>query len=723
MTPEHRERMLECAMAYISHGWRVIPLCYPVDGACTCGRGCKKPGKAPHYKLAVNGSKDASSDEATVKEWFASSLNFNIGVVAGRESGLVILDVDPATGGDESIKKFPEIHTATVQTGGGGLHYYFRHTGEEIRNSAGTLAGGLDIRGENGYVVAPPSLHVSGQEYRWLVDPRGLQDAPQWLTGHKGRRSPANHPAGHESIPEGKRNDILTSLAGGMRQQGFEEDEIYVALCAINAKRCNPPLPEDEVAVIAKSVCNYTPDENKTIRDKILLRDDHPDTVAEAYEKHSPVAHHYHPFDGWSICKDGRYEKVDDKKQIAKYISRFASQCWFVKNKHKNRIRLSSGRVNDILQQLSFLDGVYLRPSMAAPHSVDGTLDPQNIIACRNCLVEIDTGKTHPITPTFYTFNYLPYDYVSGAISEKWNRFLFDITDHDAELMLLLQMWCGYLLMPTTKYQKFLLCVGDGANGKFVFFDTIAAALGKQNVSNVPLESFAEPYKVFATFGKTVNMSNENAKTLEAAAESIIKEFVGGDKMLWEQKYRDAFSAYPTAKLMFATNILPRIHDPSDGIWRRMLYVPFDVVFPEDKQNKNLAAELQEPGELAGILNWMLEGREALETCGGFIIPQRCKERLQIYRDESNSSRMFISEFLEVDPDNAEPVVKSQLYCTYQKWCKDNGYYAKGAAQFGQDLRRYFPDIQDIRKSFDGSKKTAYIGIRCQEGSELLSAY
>lgn len=452
---------------------------------------------------------------------------------------------------------------------------------------------------------------------------------------------------------------------------------------------------------------------------RLVLPDDHPDTIAEAFERQSQVKHRYHPHDGWSICKDGRYQKVDDKKQIARYISRFASQCWFTKNKQTQRVRLTSGRVNDIIQQLSFLDGVYLRPSQAAPYSLDGSVDPQNIIACQNCLVDRITRKTYPISDKFYTFNYLPYDYDADAISEKWGHFLVDVTDGDPELMRLLQTWCGYLLMPTTKYQKFLLCVGEGANGKFVFFDTVAAAVGKDNVSNVPLEAFSDPYKVFATYGKVVNMSNESTQTLEAAAESIIKEFVGGDKMLWEQKYRDAFSAYPTAKLMFATNILPTIRDPSDGIWRRMLYVPFDVQFPEDKQNRNLAAELQEPRELAGILNWMLEGMDMLEADGGFVIPQRCKERLQVYRDESNSARLFIAEHLEVDATGNCQIVKGNLYAAYQQWCKDNGYHAKGNARFGADIHRCFPYVQDSRPWVGMSKKTVYVGIRPQEGIDL----
>ncbi|GAF97451.1 unnamed protein product, partial [marine sediment metagenome] len=90
------DRKRECVEYYVSQGWRVMPLCYPIDGQCSCGRGAKcSAGKAPHFKLAPQGSKNATKDMAVIDEWFNSGLDFNIGICAGAESNLVILDVDP----------------------------------------------------------------------------------------------------------------------------------------------------------------------------------------------------------------------------------------------------------------------------------------------------------------------------------------------------------------------------------------------------------------------------------------------------------------------------------------------------------------------------------------------------------------------------------------------------------------------------------------------------
>lgn len=462
----------------------------------------------------------------------------------------------------------------------------------------------------------------------------------------------------------------------------------------------------------------------------VILPDDHPDTIASAFwqnSKKNDVQHKYNRFDGWSIFYKGKYQRVEDIKEIRLHIRKFITNCWIKKGRgdkaYRVRVKQSSGFIGDILEALAAMPRVHLLPKKKAPCSLDDSLDAEHVIAAKNVLIDISKRPhiTHPITEQFYTLNYLTYEYVKGAFPDKWASFLADITMSDIDLMLLLQQWCGYLLLPTLKYQKFLLCVGDGANGKGVFFDTITAALSQQNVSNVPLARFSNPYALFGTYGKLVNMSNENTKDVENNAESIIKEYVAGDKILWEQKYHDAFFAYPTAKLMFATNELPRIKDTTDGIWRRMILVPFEAKFTGDKQNTNLARELQQPDELAGILNWMIEGAEILEKMGKFVEPKKCKNALNKYRDESDSARLFLLEHIEADLD--VELHPCQIPCTwlhqqYQKWCDANGYKPKNNVHFGQTLHQML-SVQKSRPWFGTKKINVYLGIRPQQGSEV----
>jgi len=127
--------------------------------------------------------------ETQVRRWIAQHPDANLAVVTGAVSGLVVLDVDPRHGGTTSLAGWEREHAAlpsTVEsrTGGGGRHLYFAHPGRVVRNRVG-LAPGLDLRGDGGVIVVPPSIHPSGKAYRWLAGhhPDDLDPAPMpdWL--------------------------------------------------------------------------------------------------------------------------------------------------------------------------------------------------------------------------------------------------------------------------------------------------------------------------------------------------------------------------------------------------------------------------------------------------------------------------------------------------------------------------------------------------------------
>ena len=455
----------------------------------------------------------------------------------------------------------------------------------------------------------------------------------------------------------------------------------------------------------------------------IILKSEDIDVVTAAYVEQSPVEYKYNSFDGMSIFSKGKYQTVANTEEVRLHIRRFLAKCKILKKK-KGYVPLSrknKGFISDMIETICSLPDVHLLPSQKAPCSLDGKLDPVGIIATNNCLVNatVYPPETHPITNMFYTHNYLTYDYIAGKVSEIFSKFLVDITVGDLDLIMLLQQWAGYLLLSTLKYQKFLLAVGDGSNGKFVFFDTIAAALGKENVSNVPLARFIDKHTLFGTYGKMVNMSNENAKDVEGDVESVIKEYVGCDKMLWEQKYKDPFFAYPTAKLMFATNDLPRIRDHSDGIWRRMILVPFKAKFEGDQIDRDLGRKLQQPGELAGVLNWMIEGARMLEDMGGFIEPDAAKKALDEYRNESDSARLFAMENLESCPINDSVQIPCRLlHRWYQEWCKEGNFRPKNQTHFGRTINAIYP-VQKSRPWINGKKVNVYLGMVPQAGSDV----
>lgn len=259
-TPEFNDSRLDSALKYAEFfNWKVFPLHTIVDGRCTCGRSnCTSPGKHPRTE---NGVKDATTDAETIKGWWSKWPDSNIGIATGN--GLVVLDVDPRHGGDESIEDIEIPETVQVLTGGGGRHYYFEYDGA-IGNRT-NIKPGLDIRGQGGYVVAPPSNHVSGGQYEWelssIPGETPLADCPKWITENK-KPTTSVEPI-PSTIKEGSRNDSLTSLAGSMRRRGASQDSVLAALMAEN-KKCVPPLKDDELQKIAASICRYEPEKNES---------------------------------------------------------------------------------------------------------------------------------------------------------------------------------------------------------------------------------------------------------------------------------------------------------------------------------------------------------------------------------------------------------------------------------------------------------------------------
>jgi len=267
-----REILFGAALRYVKRGWPVFPVHIPVGGECSCGRpACPNKGKHPR---TAHGLTDATTDENTVSTWWEFDFRCsNVGIRTGQESGLVVLDVDPRHGGDESLRQLeaqygPLPETPTVLSGGGGKHLYFQHPGFYVRSGSNVLGVGLDIKGDGAAIVAPPSLHASGQQYRWARGKPPEQDQfsplPAWLLellrgphAQEERSSKERTSLAAHVIPEGQRNTVLTSVAGGIWRQGVTEETLVHALLSENDQRCVPPLPEEEVKRIAQSVARY----------------------------------------------------------------------------------------------------------------------------------------------------------------------------------------------------------------------------------------------------------------------------------------------------------------------------------------------------------------------------------------------------------------------------------------------------------------------------------
>lgn len=264
----------QLAAHYVRQGWPVLPLHYIADtGECSCGgQGSNpkcKPGKHPFAKFAPNGSKSATTDGAAVRTWF-ERMPYNIGIATGAASGIFVLDRDDLDGGDCSLEQLEAIHGALPPTlkqkTGNGMHYLFKlPAGVDLSNSQKTLGAGLDTRGTGGYICAAPSIHVSGNVYKWvdcdLPTSDMLAEIPSWVIEKLQSKDSNTKPsvmsailgsAGEfqwpDKISDGEgRESFLVKAAGHLRGKGNEQGMIERTLLDYNKLHNSPPLGDDVV--------------------------------------------------------------------------------------------------------------------------------------------------------------------------------------------------------------------------------------------------------------------------------------------------------------------------------------------------------------------------------------------------------------------------------------------------------------------------------------------
>lgn len=241
------------ALQYAEFHWSVIPI--------------RAFDKRPLIKWQEYQQRRASILE--INDWYQQWNNANVGIVTGKVSGIVVLDIDPQHDGEKSLEAWEKEHgplprTVEVKTGGGGRHLYFKHPGGVVHNKVG-IAPGIDLRGDGGCIVAPPSMHPGGNVYAWRKGHEpgeiALAEMPRWLlniVSEKGQTT------GHSmqywqqlvrnGVPEGERNNTIASLAGHLLWHGVDTDVVQELLLSWNRVRCQPPLDDKEVIRAVRSI-------------------------------------------------------------------------------------------------------------------------------------------------------------------------------------------------------------------------------------------------------------------------------------------------------------------------------------------------------------------------------------------------------------------------------------------------------------------------------------
>jgi putative DNA primase/helicase len=347
---------------------------------------------------------------------------------------------------------------------------------------------------------------------------------------------------------------------------------------------------------------------------------------------------------------------------------------------------------------------------------------PGRMLCLKNGLIDLDmlitTGKTklRRHTPDFFSIVALPFDYDPDASCPRWDAFLQQMLDGDAERIAVLQEFFGFCLGPAVKLHKFLLMEGGGSNGKTTAVNVLRDMLGEPNVSHLPLESFADKFQLISTYGKLLNIAPEALK-LDRKTESRVKAFVGGDSVSDDRKNKSRLTWEPTTRLVVVCNERPKVSDRSDGFWRRMMVMPFKVIAVDPKdaslyptapvKDPDLPAKLK--AELAGVFNWSIAGLRRLLKAKQFTASAVMAATLETAKADDNPIRRFAMAYLKPSP-NAH-TSKQDVYGLYRIWCEKQGEVAENHVSFGRALRQVIA-VEDGRNRVNGDRVETYKGVR-----------
>ena len=300
---------------------------------------------------------------------------------------------------------------------------------------------------------------------------------------------------------------------------------------------------------------------------------------------------------------------------------------------------------------------------------------PADAVCTLNGEVQLHCGqwKLMEHRRDYYRTVQIPVLFDPDASAPRFGRFLDEVFHgdpdaHDKKVAVLEMM--GYSLMAHTRFERFAILVGSGANGKSVLLSVLEALLGRDNVAGVQPSQFDRSFQRAHLHLKLANIVTE-IREGEVIADAQLKAIVSGEPTTVERKFCDPFVMRPYATCWFGTNHMPHTRDFSDALFRRALVVPFNRKFAPGKgADPKLKDKLLD--ELPGVLNLALDAYGVALHRGYFTQPESCLEAKREWRLNADQAAQFINEQCSI---GVGEVSSSELYEAYRRWAEREGVH------------------------------------------------
>ena len=677
--------VVETRLQLAKMGWYTFLVHGIRNGQCTCGTACpeKKRGKHP---LFGGNRRGATIDLARIRRERIHH-GMNIGVHLGL-SGLAVLDIDPRNGGTESLAKLEfgrKLERDVVaETGGGGLHIYFRAKPDR---KLPKLLPGIDVLQDNFYPIIPPSRHNSGGIYLWAkgASPEDgaflLTSAPDYIYNFNDAKS---------SKPDRKGEDSADRVSlRAPEESAAEVERLCDALTFISAD-CSRNDWRDIVWGIAWTEWTVAEEIARTWSQTAanLYDDEAFDAIWDSAEADRPDAitlgtiYFHAKRNGWRECSETRTSGVGDISNARAFAKKYRNRFLYISAERKWHRFLEHRWVpcnlgeevdaaKDIAQQeldlaqSSFADhptplnksrvaqamnvycnGRRLREMLSLAISERGmaeadtrAFDKDPMLLCLgNGVLNLKDATLVKGMPSMRLRKRSAVKFDRSADCPQWRAFLARIMPQE-EKVRFIQRAIGYMLTGAVTEEKLIFACGNGANGKSVMMNVVSRILDEYAVS-VSTELIArskqgnegERHKL-SLVGSRLALMNEVSEN-DVWDDQKVKELASRERLTCRKLYGEVFHFEPTHKIFICGNHRPAVKDAGDAMWRRMILLTFNEQIPETERVPDLDRQLFS-NEAPGILNWAIEGCMEWQKFG-LQVPDAITCETNIYRKDTD---------------------------------------------------------------------------------------
>lgn len=675
MTKEEQLSELgRAALAYVRAGFAVFP--------------CRPRSKVPNTPHGLNDWTD--NPEHVINHWGAHP-NDNIGITCGAPSGgLLVLDFDvsEAKNGLETLKQWEAEHgelpeTAEAITGSGGKHYFFRTDRNNIKPTSNQELG-VDVRCDGSFVVAPGSIHPNGNAYEWWCSPWECEmatadgnvldflDYVQRNGGEDGTRKENGKFRLPDKIKSGERDKTLFRYASHLRSVGRSDEEIMATVLGVNFQRCEPPMDSRDIQRIVKSACKY--ERGGGVNDS----DDGRKVGAPGKPGGGML-----PRGPKGGIKTNELAKLVIKNNLAQIIDGapavWTGRRWEFGARAINRCTLEladDAKKQDKAEVVSYI--MDKAPCVTSDNAFDGGY----YVQFSNCTYDVLNDTVVEPTPSMFIIATLPVELNMDAPRNEADEFLESVADNDPDTLQAMKEVIGACMCSRRVLSQSPMLIGraggasgKASNGKSTFLNWLRSILGTENVSSLDIATLGQRFQAGRVVGKLANLGDDIPDGFLRGDElSIFKKLVTGDAIYTDVKNGEGFEFRPSASMVFSMNAVPRLQDTTDGVFRRLAFIPFRRRFSPgtDGYDPNIAAKLAKPEvmERGALLGLMALG-ELIRRGSLTPIPDMMAEVEEVKQDNDSVTRWIFEECITGYDVNATPT--STVFKRYADWCSDSG--------------------------------------------------